>query len=388
MNKNIDYKIAFLYPSVELGAYWQPVLKEIKNLLEQTIFFTGRLWPGFDANLPGNSVIHVVGKTRFIKFYGKRNDGYDRGLYFVSPAIIFPLLQFKPDVIFTSAFSIWTMLAILLKPLTRWRIVMMWDGSSPNVDCSDSQVRSQLRRIISKFVEAFITNNNAGRNYLVNSLNIAPEKVFVKPYMVPDTQALLDRVNTSTCDVKVPDGKSPVFLFVGRLETRKGIHFLLQACAILKQQGYTDYTLMIVGDGVQRDEFYSLSQSYQLEECVEWVGWVNYGKLGHYFQAADVFIFPTLEDIWGMVVLEAMAFSKPVLCSQLAGAAEMIVEGENGYIFDPYQPETIAEAMKQFIHHPNLINMMGEKSQQLISPHTPQAAAEFFVDIGAYVMSK
>ena len=114
---------------------------------------------------------------------------------------------------------------------------------------------------------------------------------------------------------------------------------------------------------------------------MEWIGWVDYGKSGMYFLNADVFVLPTLEDTWGMVVLESMAFGKPVLCSKWAGASEMVVHGENGYLFDPNQPEEIAKLMCHFIDHPDLIATMGEKSKQAIAPYTPEAAAEFLKEV-------
>jgi glycosyltransferase involved in cell wall biosynthesis len=117
-------------------------------------------------------------------------------------------------------------------------------------------------------------------------------------------------------------------------------------------------------------------------------GWVEYGRLGAYFQQADVFVFPTFEDVWGMVALEAMVFGKPVLCSKWAGAAEVIVEGENGYIFDPYEPEGLAIAMRRFLDHPELIESMGKQSQQLISQNNPSSAAQFFVEVISYVVEK
>jgi glycosyltransferase involved in cell wall biosynthesis len=111
------------------------------------------------------------------------------------------------------------------------------------------------------------------------------------------------------------------------------------------------------------------------------VGQVSYSQLGSYFRAADVFILPTLEDIWGMVVLEAMAFGKPILCSQWAGAAELICDGENGYLFDAHQPEAIATAMQRLIDQPDQIAPMGERSAALIAKHTPTAAAQFLVQV-------
>ena len=175
---------------------------------------------------------------------------------------------------------------------------------------------------------------------------------------------------------------------MGRITPRKGIKSLIEACGILETQGYHDYSLSIVGKGDQRQELETLIKQKGLSDRVTWLGFVEYGQLGAYFQQSDVFVFPTLEDIWGMVPLEAMVFGKPVLCSTWAGAAEMVVEGENGYIFDPYKPEELAEGMRRFLDEPEKIELMGKKSQQLMNKITPKTAAESFVEVISRVVAQ
>jgi glycosyltransferase involved in cell wall biosynthesis len=71
-----------------------------------------------------------------------------------------------------------------------------------------------------------------------------------------------------------------------------------------------------------------------------------------------------------------MAFGKPVLCSQYAGAKEMIEHGVNGYVFDPRSPGELAEYMARFIQRPELIAEFGQKSKEIIAPYTPACAAK------------
>jgi glycosyltransferase involved in cell wall biosynthesis len=381
----MDYsrlRIAFLYPTVELGAYWQPVLAEFMQQFKQTVFYTGRVWPDFDPQLPGASVIQVVGKTKFVEVSQKATGGYGRGYYSVSPSVVEDLWRFHPQVIFTSAFSIWTILALLLKGLGRWRVVLMWDGSSPNVDFRDAKLRLLLRRAIARFTDAFITNSYGGKDYLVNVLGIDSERVFVEPYMVPDTQALSKNQGSLATTDRL------TFLYVGRIESRKGLHLLLESCAILQQRGCTDYKLQIIGTGDQRQSLEQFVQQQGLSAAIEWLGWVDYGSLGQYFAAADVFVFPSLEDIWGMVVLEAMAFGKPVLCSQWVGAAELITDGKNGYVFDPHHPRQLADRMQPLIEQPEAIAPMGQHSKALMQRHTPRDAAQFFAEMTARVIDR
>jgi glycosyltransferase involved in cell wall biosynthesis len=381
------FQIALLLPTVELGAYWLPVLEELTKLSEKAILYTGRPWSGFDSHTSSNAVIQVVGQTKRLTTSKNKSD-YGGGLMYLSPQIIPYLFRFRPNVVITSGFSAWTLLALLLKPFGKWELVIAWEGSSPNVDFRNSKIRSFLRSIVAWFADALITNSLGGMDYLTNFLGVKEDKVRARPYMVPDTKTLSHKHIDYDIEYIDNQQQQPVFIYVGRIEQRKGLDKLLQACSILRNQEKCRYTLLVLGRGPQQEELESFCRDNNIEDCVKWVGWVDYSNLGLYFDHADAFIFPTLEDTWGMVVLEAMAFGKPILCSKWAGASEMLVEGENGYVFDPYHPESIARAMKCLIDNPNLISSMGQKSQQLISQHTPEAAAKFFIEVAADVLKK
>jgi glycosyltransferase involved in cell wall biosynthesis len=384
MNDINQRRVAWLVPSVELGAYWQPVLEEFTKVFPNTIFYTGLVWPGFNPELPGANVIKLVGEMKSLEL--TKTDGYSRRLMVVSPGIVSHLLQFKPDVIFAQAYSLWTLLALLLKPWGKWKFIIIYDGSSPNSDFRDSTLRSFFRRAMSRYADAFVANSYGAKDYLIDGVGAKPENVFTKTYLVPDAATLQQSLEND--EIAKLQLKHPVFLYVGRITPRKGLKSLLEACSLLQTQGYEDYSLVVIGTGEQREELEAFIKERHLEARVTWVGWVEYGCLGAYFQQADVFVFPTFEDIWGMVALEAMVFGKPVLCSKGAGAAEMIVEGENGYIFDPYDPEDLAIAMRRFLDHPELIDSMGKQSQQLISKKNPSSAAQSFVEVISYVVGK
>lgn len=370
-------RIAWLFPAMVRASYWHPILSEFTKVFKETTVYTG-LWSGFTPGFEGTFTVEVVGKTVLTEST-QPLPRYSRGVAYASLSIVIYLLKLKPQIIFTSAFSIWSLLAILFKPWGGWRIIIAWDGSSPTVDACDSKLRIILRRQMVRFADALITNNNRGKAYLIEILKTKESQIFVRPYQVPDAKALSEQ--QENIEGSDQDWRHPVFLFVGQLIQRKGVHLLLESCAILQKSGYHDYIVIIVGDGPQRDEFEDFSQSQGLQNCIKWVGWVEYDRLSTYFRSADVFVFPTLEDIWGVVVLEALAFGKPVLCSQWAGAAEMVAEGENGHVFDPHDPESLAKIMRRFIDEPNMSVVMGRKSQQMMSQHTPEAVAQFLGEV-------
>ncbi|MEQ9358333.1 glycosyltransferase family 4 protein [Coleofasciculus chthonoplastes] len=382
MNKINDYRIAWLLPSLSRGVYWQPVLSEFTKRFNQTTIYTGD-WSDFTPGFEGSFSVEVVGQTKFVKTELSQV-GYSSGFSYVSPKIVSHLLNYKPHVIFAHSFSVWTLLAVLFKPLGGWKLIIAYDGSSPIIDRRNSKLHLLYRRIIVQMADALITNSQGGKDYLTEVLGARENSVFAQPYQVPNPKALLGQVEEAK--LNLPQLQHPIFMFSGVVQVRKGLRFLLEACNILQRQGYQNYTLLIVGDGPQGKELKEFVKNQDLSDRVYWAGWVEYGKLGNYFHQADVFVFSTLEDIWGMVVLEAMAFGKPILCSKWAGVAEMVMEGENGYIFDPHNPQELAELMQRFLKNSTQIRSMGNKSQQLIAPHTPESVAEFLEEVTSFAL--
>lgn len=380
-NNNPNLRIAWLLPSAFF--YWQPAISKLAQIFPQTTVFTG-LWQGFAPGFENSFAVEVL--ERKVIQLTRASTGYGNNFTYLSLNIINRLLRFKPDLIFTSSFGVWTMLALLLKPLAKWRVVIAYEGSSPSVDYRGSAPRLALRRAMVKAADALITNSKAGKAYLIDILKAKESNVFHQPYEVPATTALVG-CSKEEKQSNLHQLQRPVFLFVGGIIPRKGLHLLLEACVVLQKQGYRNYTLLVVGDGAQRQELEAFSQTHELADCVKWAGRVNYGNLGAYFNSADVFVLPTLEDTWGVVVLEAMALGKPVLCSKWAGAAEMVIEGENGYLFEPQQPEELAKVMRRFIEQPNLSKSMGDKSQQLMAQHTPEVAAQFLAKVTSFAVS-
>jgi glycosyltransferase involved in cell wall biosynthesis len=374
-------RVAWLLPVAWF--YWQPALSEYTRLFPNTKVFTG-LFPGFATGLEGTLEVEVVGKFQVIEI--NRDEGsYGDNFTYLSPRIINCLWQFRPQLIFASSFGVWTILALLLKPLFWWRVIIAYEGSSPGVDYRNSAVRLFIRRLMVWLADGCITNSQAGRAYLIEILQARAERTIVQPYEIPDEHTL-----PRSEPVEIPprlELQHPVFLFVGHVIPRKGLPLLLEACAILQTRGYQNYTLQVVGDGEHQSALAAFCQEQHLSDRVQWVGRVAFDRIGTYFRAADVFVFPTLEDTWGVVTLEAMLLGKPILCSTGAGTAELVIPGENGDVFAPDDPVKLADLMQQFLDRPDLIPMMGDRSRQLMAQYTPQAAAQRLADLTEVVMA-
>lgn len=370
-------RIAWLFPSLERGNYWHPIWKEFCKNFPNTVIYTGH-WAGYSPGFEGTFQVEVVGETKFVAT-DRPTGGYRRSYILPSASIVKPLLQFRPNIIFTSAFSLWTLITLLLKPLLGWKVLVVFDGVSPGVDQLNSGARIYVRRSMVPLIDGFITNSQAAKSYLIDALKVKPDRIFTQPYLVPDLQALEQQ--TEHINIAKLQLQHPVFLYVGMLIQRKGVQQLLEACRLLKQKHSMPFTLLIVGDGEQKPALEQFVQERDLSNEIKFVGYIEYAKLGAYFRHTDVFVFPTLEDIWGMVVLEAMAFGKPILCSKWAASSEMIIDGENGFIFDPYWEESLSARMLQFLKQPDLISEMGNKSKLIIAPFNPKSVSKSLTEL-------
>lgn len=168
------------------------------------------------------------------------------------------------------------------------------------------------------------------------------------------------------------------FIYVGRLWSGKGINYLLDAFEKVQQRGDDEVSLLLVGDGIQEME---LQQS-----CIErgirnviFTGFRQKTDLPRYYAAADVFIFPTLGDPYGLVVDEAMASSLPVISTRAAGEiCDRVEEGVNGFIVPPEDSETLASRMLLLVNNEALCVEMGKVSKEKIKGHTPEQWAKDF----------
>lgn len=374
-------KVAWLLQGA--GHYWQPIISEFTRIISITKVFTSS-WPGFLPGFEDSISVEQVGKIKIIS-NNQQKKGYGNSFTYLSPSIVSHLWKYKPDVVFSVSFSLWTIFALLFKFWGEWQVIITLDGSSPGVDHLNSKLRLFLRRLMAKFTAGFITNTDAGAKYLIDVIGARKETVFVIPYLVPHPQTYCFEYPHLKL---APSIQHPIFITAGKLIARKGITELLKACSILQEKGYHNYTLLVVGDGIQRRELEELAKSNQISEQIQFVGRVPYEQMGAYYQQADIFVFPTLEDVWGLVAVEAMMFGKSILCSQWAGAAEMVKDGENGYIFDPHQPEKLAELMGKFIERPDLIEQMGAKSQEIMANYTPNTVAKNLAEVVEFVLTK
>ena len=132
-------------------------------------------------------------------------------------------------------------------------------------------------------------------------------------------------------------------LFVGRIEARKGLPYLIEAYKTVKESIPTS-RLVIVGEGGLLREYKDLTRKLDLTD-VYFEGYVPPEKLPGYYQRADVFCSPsTVNEAFGITLLEAMAAGTPVVATTTNGPATLGPDGVNGLIVPPKDAGSLAQA--------------------------------------------
>jgi glycosyltransferase involved in cell wall biosynthesis len=136
---------------------------------------------------------------------------------------------------------------------------------------------------------------------------------------------------------------SPRFtvLFVGRMYRRKRIEILLRAAAQLRQR-IRRLEVRLVGSGPCAAALHKLSRDLKLEGAVTWLGDVSRALLVQEYNRAHVFCLPSVQEGFGIVLLEAMAAGKPIVASRAAAIPEVL---PHGTLVEPENPEALAAAI-------------------------------------------
>jgi len=205
--------------------------------------------------------------------------------------------------------------------------------------------RYWLPRVLPR-VDAVITVSQVSKLDIARYLRIPQSKIHVIYEGVDSRYRPLpeEQVSQVTARYRLPKG---YIFFVGSVEKRKNLHRLLQAYARLLEVGESR-PLVIVGVTSRRyPEIDEALRQLRLESHVFFTGYVPDADLPALYSGADLFVFPSLYEGFGLPPLEAMACGTPVVCSNAASLPEVV--GDAGLLVDPYDVEGLAEAMHRVL---------------------------------------
>lgn len=182
-----------------------------------------------------------------------------------------------------------------------------------------------------KNVDVFITTTKDQQQYLLRE-GIPPEKTKVIPNFsrLPAVKAVSRHVNDPL-----------VIASCGRMVKKKGFHILLKAFNKVIGSG-TQVSLHLGGDGEEMTFLLDLSEKLGLNNQVEFCGWID--SISEFLENADIFVLPSLDEPFGIIVLEAMAKGTPLISTRTQGPSETLNE-ETSYLVETGSVDALAKAL-------------------------------------------
>lgn len=311
------------------------------------------------------------------------------------PGLFARIRSLRPDVLVCDGFFKWTFPSLVYRAVFGTPLVILYERTF-HTERRAQWFRTAYRRLALRYTDAMSCNGQLCKEYSV-WLGMPPHRI-TTGHMAADVELLAQGTRqVAATDVQRLRGAwgakarehetegGTVFLYVGRLIERKGITELLNAWTLFEASAESEppdsrAVLVIVGEGPERVSLEQSAKSRGLN--VRFVGSVDYDQITSYYAAADVFVIPTLEDNWSLVVPEAMACRLPILCSRYNGCwPELVQQGRNGWVFDPLDPEDSVRGLVEAAGPSRrILREMGASSQKIVEEFSPCRAAEAILE--------
>ena len=174
--------------------------------------------------------------------------------------------------------------------------------------------------------------------------------------------------------------KTRVLLSVSRIGKEKNIEFLIKAFhEVLKKR--KDVLLLLVGDGPFLEPLKKISQKIGIAPFVKFVGRISHEEIPSYYQSADVFLFASLTETQGIVVLEALGCGLPVVALKDDAFSNVVLNGKNGFLIKKQSPKIFAQNIISILNNPDLYKKFSISAVKTAKKFSEKKMAEKFVEI-------
>lgn len=241
----------------------------------------------------------------------------------------------------------------------------------------EGKLKYALKKTLVSMASWWLSTGEETTNYLVH-YGAKRGSTFVYPFSSLQEDDLLKAVvspqEKQALRRELGIKEERMILAVGQFIPRKGFDILLRAAKHLPE----DTAICIVG-GEPTEEYRKLREELGLKR-VYFPGFQKKKELARYYRGADLFVLPTREDIWGLVINEAMAYGLPVITTDRCVAGlELVENGVNGYVVPVDSEEALSEAMEKALQ--GNLTEMGAASLTKIRPYTIENMAKAHVEI-------
>ena len=284
------------------------------------------------------------------------------GVYFSMPVSVSFLFQLrkmakeKDILLFHMPFPLGDVAGLLSG--YRGKVIVWWHGDI----VKQKRLLKLYEPVMKKFLERADKIIVATEGGIIHSkyLKDFREKCVVIPFGVDDLY-LNDSAEYKQQKNQQENTNETIFLFVGRLVYSKGCDILLKAFAKLETG-----KLILAGPGPLRDELMELSKKLGIEDRVSFINEPT-EKLRDLYRNCDVFVLPSVTESFGLVQIEAMAYGKPVINTNVKNGAPYVgVHGKTGFTVEPMDVDALYEAMKKLQENAGLRKEMGAFAYELV----------------------
>ena len=287
---------------------------------------------------PGTTDNYPFPVVRYPSFDTTKIVGYRAGYPFSARAMD-ALADFSPQIIHTHCPVMSTVMARALRERLDVPVVFTYHTKF-DIDIRRALSGQLLQQTairllvdnISACDEVWVVSRGAGEN--LRSLGYAGDYIVMENGVdFPRGPVSNDRCSALRKELGLSE-QVPVYLFVGRMMWYKGVHIILDALAALRQSGH-DFRMLMVGDGMERQEMEQKAAQLRLDDICIFTGAVHdREKLRTLFSLSDLFLFPSTFDTNGIVVREAAACGTASVLVHDSCAAEGVADGVNALLIE------------------------------------------------------
>lgn len=309
---------------------------------------------------------------RYVEFGERTGQEHPMSVKLVSPRMLLELARAPEDVLIIYELGLVGLYAGLSKLVRAHKVVSLVEGDYRHIGrAGTTPLKVMVRRLAARFIDVFVANNPPARDYLIRTLDVSEDKIILGWWLAGMPADLAPQPVTTA---PIPE-RSPLFVCAGRLIPQKGTDLVIRALAVYRQQ-FGPCAVWIIGEGPEREPLAQLSRRLGVDDMVTFLGTVDHQVLKGAFQACQAFVFPTLQDFVGRVVVEALSAGTPVVVSPMTGAVGTVVQdGVNGIVVDPRDASALAEAMHRAAD-PDTSRLLRNGVRQTSAALDPEAVAE------------
>jgi glycosyltransferase involved in cell wall biosynthesis len=261
------------------------------------------------------------------------------------------LIVYRPDVIVAGELGIRSFVCWCAAKILGSKFVLSSEEISTSA-MGRSKLQLRLRRFLVRRSDAFLAWGEPAKEYLL-SMNIPASRVTTCAQAIDNEYWIgLAQLLNRASERNALGFYGTMFLLVGRAVQRKGFQNFIAAWSRLSAHHHSRACAVIVGDGDYLLDLKRLAADHRLTN-IRFVGMKAAKELARYYSAADIFVFPSLEDVWGLVVNEAMCFGLPILASCYAGASQsFLADSKLGLVFNPADIHQFEQNLRKWIDSP------------------------------------